>query len=103
MTQADNSNSYKIIHEAFTFTTNVIGLDKDSGKLWQDYIAFLKTGPGTVGGTGWQDGAKVDALRAAYQKAIAIPTESISALWREYDTFETGLSKINVTNQVKSS
>jgi cleavage stimulation factor subunit 3 len=71
-------------------------MDKDSGHLWQDYINFLKTGPGTVGGTGWQDGAKVDTLRAAYQKAIAVPTSATTILWKEYDAFETGLSKINV-------
>lgn len=100
MTQGDISTSYKIINQAFTFTMDTIGFDKDSGKLWQEYIAFLKTGPGTVGGTGWQDGAKVDTLRAAYQKAIAAPTESISALWRDYDAFETGLSKINVSRSL---
>lgn len=96
MTQGDVSNAYKIINQSFSFALETIGMDKDAGKLWQEYIGFLKTGPGTVGGTGWQDGAKVDTLRAAYQKALAIPTESVTPIWREYDTFETGLSKINV-------
>ena len=97
MQTGDTAKAYSIINQSFSFALDTIGVDKDSGKLWQDYIGFLKTGPGTVGGSGWQDGAKVDTLRAAYQRAIAVPTEATTAIWREYDTFETGLSKINVS------
>jgi cleavage stimulation factor subunit 3 len=96
MQTGDIARSYGIINDSFSFALKTIGMDKDSGHLWQDYINFLKTGPGTVGGTGWQDGAKVDTLRAAYQKAIAVPTSATTILWKEYDAFETGLSKINV-------
>ncbi|KIX10262.1 uncharacterized protein Z518_01343 [Rhinocladiella mackenziei CBS 650.93] len=95
MQSGDVARSYSIINESFSFALKTIGMDKDSGHLWQDYINFLKTGPGTVGGSGWQDGAKVDALREAYQKAIAVPTAATTTLWKEYDAFETGLSKIN--------
>ena len=96
-TGGDVSKPYGIVERSFSFAIDNIGLDKDAGRLWQDYIAFLKTGPGTVGGTGWQDGAKVDKLREAYQKAIAVPTDAVTQLWRDYDAFETGLSKINVS------
>ena len=96
MQTSDAARSYGIINDSFSFALKTIGMDKDSGALWQDYINFLKTGPGIVGGAGWQDGAKVDTLRAAYQKAIAVPTAATTALWKEYDSFETGLSKINV-------
>ncbi|KAJ9611979.1 mRNA 3'-end-processing protein rna14 [Cladophialophora chaetospira] len=95
MQTGDVARSYGIINDSFSFALKTIGMDKDSGALWQDYINFLKTGPGTVGGTGWQDGAKVDTLRAAYQKAIAVPTAAVTALWKEYDLFEAGLNKIN--------
>ncbi len=97
MQAGDVARSYTIINESFTFALKTIGMDKDSGPLWQEYINFLKSGPGTVGGNGWQDGAKVDALRDAYQKAIAVPTAATSAIWKEYDLFETGLNKINVS------
>lgn len=96
MQSGDVARSYSIINESFSFALKTIGMDKDSGNLWLDYINFLKTGPGTIGGSGWQDGAKVDALREAYQKAIAVPTAATTILWKEYDAFETGLSKINV-------
>ncbi|KAH0846903.1 mRNA 3'-end-processing protein rna14 [Fonsecaea pedrosoi] len=95
MQTGDITRSYTIINDSFTFALKTIGMDKDSGQLWQDYINFLKTGPGIVGGSGWQDGAKVDALREAYQKAIAVPTAATMPLWKEYDAFETGLNKIN--------
>lgn len=97
MQSGDVARSYTIINESFSFALKTIGMDKDSGNLWLDYINFLKTGPGTVGGAGWQDAAKVDTLRDAYQKAIAVPTAATTTLWKEYDGFETGLSKINVS------
>src|ERR1700753_2193992 len=83
MQTGDTARSYSIINDAFSFALKTIGMDKDSGHLWQDYVSFLKTGPGTVGGTGWQDGAKVDTLRAAYQKAIAVPTAATTTLWKK--------------------
>jgi cleavage stimulation factor subunit 3 len=97
MTTGDVAKSYKIISEAFNFALNNVGMDKDAGKVWQDYVDFVKSGPGIVGGTGWQDTQKMDALRAAYQRAIAVPTSALNVLWKEYDNFETGLSKINVS------
>ena len=96
MTAGDTAKSYKIISDSFSFALNNVGIDKDSGRLWQDYVDFIKAGPGHVGGTGWQDTQKMDALRSAYQKAICVPTAALNSLWKEYDSFETGLSKINV-------
>lgn len=96
MTTGDTARSYKIISESFNFALDVVGMDKDAGPIWQEYINFIKTGPGIIGGTGWQDTQKMDALRAAYQKAISVPTSALAPLWKEYDGFETGLSKINV-------
>jgi cleavage stimulation factor subunit 3 len=96
MTTGDINKSYKIISDSFNFALNNVGMDKDSGRLWQDYIDFVKSGPGDVKGTGWQDTQKVDALRAAYQRAISVPMSALNLLWKEYDNFETSLSKINV-------
>lgn len=97
MTTGDINKSYKIISDSFSFALDNVGMDKDSGRLWQEYIDFVKSGPGVVGGMGWQDTQKMDALRAAYQKAIAVPMSALNSLWKEYDSFETGLSKINVS------
>jgi hypothetical protein len=71
-------------------------MDKDSGNIWTDYVEFIRSGPGTVGGAGWQDQQKMDLLRKAYQKAICVPTQAVNVLWKEYDQFEMGLNKLTV-------
>lgn len=71
-------------------------MDKDSGKLWHDYVQFMKSWPGTLGDGSWQAQSKMDELRKLYREAIAIPTSSVGSLWKEYEQFETGLSKMTV-------
>ncbi|KAI9830215.1 MAG: mRNA 3'-end-processing protein rna14 [Phylliscum demangeonii] len=83
-----------VISQAYDFVLQNVGIDKDAGRLWQEYIHFLRSGPGTIGGSSWQDQQKMDQLRRAYQRAICIPTAAVNGLWREYDAFEMGLNKI---------
>ncbi|KAI0377244.1 hypothetical protein F5Y04DRAFT_190572 [Hypomontagnella monticulosa] len=82
------------ISQAYEFVLGTIGQDRDAGSLWQDYIQFIKTGPGQIGGSGWQDQQKMDVLRKAYQRAVSIPMPNVNALWKEYDLFEMGLNKM---------
>ncbi|THY20125.1 Suf-domain-containing protein [Aureobasidium pullulans] len=82
------------ITQAYDFALNLIGSDKDSGSMWQDYINFIKSGPGNPGGNGWQDAQKMDTLRKAYQRAITVPMQATTSLWKEYDSFEMGLNKM---------
>ncbi|KAF4556209.1 mRNA 3'-end-processing protein rna14-like protein [Elsinoe fawcettii] len=84
----------QVVSQAYEFVINQVGQDKDSGQLWQDYIAFIKSGPGTPGGTGWQDAQKMDLLRKAYQRAVCVPMSAVTNLWKEYDSFEMGLNKM---------
>ena len=84
------------INSAYDIALQHIGLDKESGKIWQDYVQFLKSAPGIVGGSTWQDQQKMDSLRSVYQRAICIPTQSTNMLWKEYDGFEMSLNKITV-------
>jgi cleavage stimulation factor subunit 3 len=85
------------VQQAFDFTLSKVGIDKDAGVLWQDYIAFVKSGPGVIGGNGWQDNQKMDAVRAAYKRALSVPSELISSFWSEYQAFEVGLNKVTVS------
>ncbi|KAH0537258.1 mRNA 3'-end-processing protein rna14 [Glutinoglossum americanum] len=94
LTTDTTSNARTIISQAYDFVIENVGQDRDSGRLWQDYIAFIKSGPGVVGGTSWQDQQKMDLLRKAYQRAICIPIQGVDMLWKEYDAFEKGLNKI---------
>ncbi|KAI0024006.1 suppressor of forked protein-domain-containing protein [Xylariomycetidae sp. FL0641] len=82
------------INQSYEFVLDNIGQDRDAGTIWQDYIQFLKSGPGQAGGGSWQDQQKMDILRKAYQRATCIPTPVLNVLWREYDQFELGLNKM---------
>ena len=79
---------------------DAVGIDKDSGNLWQDYIHFIKSGPGIVGQQDWQGQQKMDLLRKAYQRAVCIPTPVVDVLWKDYTNFEMGLNKVTVRHQL---
>ncbi|KAK4653661.1 mRNA 3'-end-processing protein rna14 [Podospora pseudocomata] len=91
----NDGNARQIVYQAYDFALNNIGFDKDSGKIWADYIQFLKSGPGTLGGSQWEDLKKMDQIRSAYQKAICVPIANVNNLWKEYDQFEMSLNKPN--------
>ncbi|KAF5020356.1 hypothetical protein F66182_7628 [Fusarium sp. NRRL 66182] len=84
----------RTITQSYEFVIDNIGMDRDSGNIWQDYVQFVKNGPGQIGGTGWQDQQKMDQLRKVYQRAIAVPMLTVNNLWKEYDQFEMGLNKM---------
>ncbi|KAF4636155.1 hypothetical protein G7Y89_g1934 [Cudoniella acicularis] len=82
------------ISQAYEFVLGNIGVDRDSGRIWQEYIQFIRSAPGQIGGSSWQDQQKMDQLRKAYQRAICVPMSSVNNLWKEYDQFEMGLNKM---------
>lgn len=97
LTTDTSGNARQIISQAYDFALQNIGIDKDSGRIWQDYVQFIRSGPGIIGGSNWQDQQKMDLLRKTYQRAICIPTQSVNTLWKEYDAFEMGLNKMTVS------
>lgn len=87
----------KVIISVFEFVVDNIGIDIGSGRIWLDYIDFIKSSvPGNLGGKDWLDQQKMDVLRAVYQRAIAIPMSATMEIWREYDKFELNLNKATV-------
>ncbi|RAL15475.1 cleavage polyadenylation factor subunit RNA14 [Aspergillus homomorphus CBS 101889] len=94
LTTDTTGSARRIISAAYDLAFQHVGVDKDSGSIWSDYVQFIRSGPGNVGGSGWQDQQKMDLLRKAYQKAICVPTQAVHTLWKEYDQFEMGLNKI---------
>ncbi|KAM0134993.1 hypothetical protein ACHAO1_005426 [Botrytis cinerea] len=82
------------VSQAYDFVLANIGIDRDSGKIWQDYIQFIRSAPGSIGGNSWQDQQKMDQLRKAYQRAICVPMSNVNELWKQYDQFEMGLNKM---------
>jgi cleavage stimulation factor subunit 3 len=92
-------NARATISQAYDFVLANIGIDRDSGTLWQEYIQFLRNAlPGQLGGSGWQDGQKLDNLRKAYSKAVSVPMSSVAVLWKEYDQLEMALNKASVSH-----
>jgi cleavage stimulation factor subunit 3 len=89
-----DGKSRALISQVFETVLDRVGIDPDSGELWKEYIDFIKSGPGSVGGSGWQDMQKSDLLRKAYQRAVAIPHDDLIKLWKEYDTFETSQNRV---------
>lgn len=86
-----------IVSQAYDFVLGNIGHDREAGRIWQDQLSFIKSAPGSVGGSNWQDQQKMDSLRKAYQKAVTLPVEGVEKIWKEYDQFEQGLNKLTVS------
>lgn len=84
-----------VVSMAFEFVlkNEVVGVDRDSGSIWAEYLQFVKTGPGQVGEHDWESKKKMDSLRRIYQRAIAVPTRNLNNLWREYEQFENTVDK----------
>jgi cleavage stimulation factor subunit 3 len=97
LTNDATGNARTTVSQAYDFVLANIGIDRDSGRIWQEYIQFVRSIPGQLGGSSWQDQQKMDLLRKAYQRAICVPTSSVSGLWKEYDQFEMGLNKMTVS------
>lgn len=100
LTNDATGNARTTVSQAYDFVLANIGIDRESGNIWQEYIQFLKNVPGQLGGNSWQDGQKMDNLRRAYQKAVCVPMSSVSILWKEYDQFEMNLNKMNVSSSM---
>jgi cleavage stimulation factor subunit 3 len=84
------------ISQAYEFVLDNIGIDRGSGGIWHDYVQFIRSAPGQIGGSSWQDQQKMDQMRRAFQRAIALPHANVTALWKEYDQFEMSLNKLTV-------
>lgn len=93
-----NGEARRILSMSYDFVIGSVGIDRDSGQLWKDYIQFIKSGPGQVGGSGWQDQQKMDQLRKAYHRAITVPMSALTDLWKDYDQFEMSLNKTTVSS-----
>ncbi|KAM3081263.1 mRNA 3'-end-processing protein rna14 [Clarireedia jacksonii] len=94
LTSDTTGNARATVSQAYDFVLANIGIDRDSGRIWQEYIQFIRSAPGQIGGSSWQDQQKMDQLRKAYQRAICVPMSSVNNLWKEYDQFELSLNKI---------
>lgn len=97
LTNDVSGNARATISQAYDFVLATVGIDKDSGKIWHEYIQFIRSAPGQIGGSSWQDQQKMDQLRKAYQRAVMVPMAALNGLWKDYDQFEMLLNKTTVS------
>ncbi|WFD33538.1 mRNA 3'-end-processing protein rna14 [Malassezia cuniculi] len=81
----------RVLEGAYEFALKYVGWHHESGDIWQDYIALVRSRE-TSGS--WQEGQKMDQLRRIFQRAVAVPIDNVEAIWREYDAYESGLNKV---------
>jgi len=97
LTNDSTGQARSTISQAYEFVLDNIGIDRDSGRIWQEYIQFIRNAPGQIGGSTWQDQQKMDQMRKAYQRAICVPMSNVNTLWKEYDQFERSLNQTTVS------
>ncbi|KAF7724317.1 mRNA 3'-end-processing protein rna14 [Apophysomyces ossiformis] len=86
---AATSEARTVIERAYEFVLENVGIDKDAGPIWADYIFFIKSAETT---NTWEEQRKMDSMRRAYQKAVTIPLNNVEHLWKEYDRWEHSLN-----------
>jgi cleavage stimulation factor subunit 3 len=96
LTNDTTGTARSTISQAYEFVLDNIGIDRDSGTIWQEYLQFIRSAPGQIGGASWQDQQKMDQMRKAFQRAVTIPHTNVNALWKEYDQFEMSLNRLTV-------
>ncbi len=87
----DGLKARTIISQAYEFVLANVGIDIDSGPTWQEYLQFIKTAPAS---SSWEEAQKMDNTRRVFQKAVCLPVRNIEGLWKDYDAFENGISKL---------
>ncbi|KAG0137661.1 hypothetical protein HOY82DRAFT_646849 [Tuber indicum] len=101
LTTDPGGNARAVVTQCFEFVLNHVGFDRGAGRIWTEYIEFVKGLPGTVSGSGWQDQQKMDTLRKVYQRAVAMPVEEVELLWKEYNRFEQGLNMLTAKDHLQ--
>lgn len=88
--QTGGDNARSVITDAYEFALNHIGIDRDSGPIWADYIDFINS-KNTQ--TTWEQQQQMDLIRKTYRRAVCIPLSNLEALWHAYNHFENGIGK----------
>lgn len=88
--QTGGDKARTTIHQTFDFVLDNIGLDRESGPIWAQYVEFVRNKETP---TTWEQQQQMDMLRKIYRKAICIPLNNLESLWHGYNTFENSINK----------
>ena len=75
---------------AYDFTLQHVHLDLHSHSVWLAYLAFLGTLPTS---SPYEETQKLHKQRAAFQRAVLLPSVGVEEVWREWDKFEHSVNK----------
>lgn len=75
----------KLIEEAYDFAVRHVGMSRDAGDIWMEYMRFVKEREAK---TSWLQGQKMDDMRRIFQRVVGVPVANVEQIWREYDQFE---------------
>lgn len=80
-----------VIQRAFEFSLQHIGIDREAGSIWRDYISFLREAEGRAAYEAQQIN---DVLRRTFQRAVVIPLNVVEELWADYNAWENAMNKM---------
>ncbi|KAJ1666417.1 mRNA 3'-end-processing protein rna14 [Coemansia sp. RSA 1813] len=78
------------VNDCYKLVLENVGLDREAGQIWINYIAFLASAQTHAP---YEDQQKQDSLREAYQAAVIIPMLKVEDIWRDYDAFEAQIDR----------
>ncbi|KAG0137657.1 hypothetical protein HOY82DRAFT_646844 [Tuber indicum] len=101
LTRDTGGNVRVVVNRCYEFVLNYVGFDREAGRIWTEYIEFVKGSPGAVGGSSWQDQQKMDTLRKVYQRAVTMPVQGVELLWKVYNQLEQVLNKLTAKKHLQ--
>jgi cleavage stimulation factor subunit 3 len=79
----------RIIFQAYDLAVDKVGIDPESGELWNDYLKFIEDWNPI---SAFDEQQKMDLKRKVYKKALIIPLNTLEQLWSDYTSFENDLN-----------
>ncbi|KAJ1725645.1 mRNA 3'-end-processing protein rna14 [Coemansia erecta] len=81
------------VTDCYKLVLDNVGLDREAGGIWMDYINFLSTMQTSAP---YEEHQKTKLLRETYQAAVVIPMAKVEEIWKQYDAFENRIDRATV-------
>ena len=80
----------KTLYSAYEKALDSVGMSLYSGNIWKGLLDFVSDWPEVVEADA---ASKLKTLREIYRKAIAVPTQEVETIWKNYETLEKKVSE----------
>ncbi|KAI9477497.1 mRNA 3'-end-processing protein rna14 [Coemansia sp. RSA 990] len=96
--QGDGSmESRSTIIDCFKLVLDNVGVDREAGQIWIDYIEFINSAQTHAP---YEEQQKTELLRETYQAAVSIPLLKVEEIWKSYDAFENSVDRMGAKQQM---